>query len=343
MLGDLEESRARVRVRLDQEKTLLFWQWGRRIHRYEMRGTDRAKYGAQLIPKIAERIGYSDTVVKRMRVCSRFYRTEREIRRISAELRWSHIDNLLCVNEKRQRDLLTKQAIRNQWTVPQLRGQIRKLQVPLIGVGDEGASAKGSKKAKKFGPLKPRRGKLYTYQLELVTSVHTREPELRVDAGFKHREKVPLNGLSEPKAGQIVESARREIPGRGFEYTFRLDAHSKKRRYSYKALVLHVTDADTQTLDIDLGFGGNLEEKIRLKGIDAKEKGTTLGDEATEFVRTALSRVPFVVISTYYEGKFGRTLVDLFYNEGTNDAAEVLRTGTCLNQQLLDLGYAVRM
>ena len=64
---------------------------------------------------------------------------------------------------------------------------------------------------------------------------------------------------------------------------------------------------------------------------------------ALAYVKKVLGRVPFVAVTTYYGDKFGRTLIDLFYLPGTDDREKVLREGKYLNQELLDLGLAVRV
>lgn len=100
-------------------------------------------------------------------------------------------------------------------------------------------------------------------------------------------------------------------------------------------------DDDTLWTDVDLGFRFWTTRKLRLRGIDAAE--IEKGEEASDFVRRALARVPFVVITCSGRDKFDRTLTDLFYLEGASDKEKVLQEGIFLNQELLDRGLARRV
>ena len=104
--------------------------------------------------------------------------------------------------------------------------------------------------------------------------------------------------------------------------------------YEYKAIVRKIYDADTVTLDIDLGFYTWIHsQSCRLLGINAPE---VTGIEKPQGIisRDALrSWIPLgseVTIKTYKDDsdKYGRWLVEIFY-EGVN-----------INQRLLNEGFA---
>ena len=120
-----------------------------------------------------------------------------------------------------------------------------------------------------------------------------------------------------------------------------------QRLYTYAAKVLRVIDADTMFLEIDVGFCTKMEHKVRLRGINAPEKGTKKGDEAKAFVERELlsgeSEDPVVIRSYKTSEKFGRYLVDLWYLKGETDKECVLAEGQLLNQVLLDEGYAYKV
>jgi len=105
--------------------------------------------------------------------------------------------------------------------------------------------------------------------------------------------------------------------------------------FEYEAKVLSVYDADTCTLLIDVGFDIFLKEKCRLYGIDTPEIRTKnlrekeLGLKARDFVRQLILKQT-VKIFTYKEGKFGRYLVDIYYDDQK------------INDVLIDMGYARR-
>mgnify|MGYP001180110611 CR=1 FL=1 len=97
--------------------------------------------------------------------------------------------------------------------------------------------------------------------------------------------------------------------------------------YEYKALVTKVYDADTITVDIDLGFGVVLKkQKIRLKGINAPEvRGAErkLGIISRDELRKRILDKQ-VIIKTYRDkkGKYGRWLASVHVSgsdESIND------------------------
>lgn len=83
-----------------------------------------------------------------------------------------------------------------------------------------------------------------------------------------------------------------------------------KHLYQYRAAVIDVTDGDTLTAMIDLGFGVFLERKVRLYGIDTPELSTNkkaaLGskDRLEELVKGKT----VLLIAVKHEDKFGRFL-----------------------------------
>jgi len=103
--------------------------------------------------------------------------------------------------------------------------------------------------------------------------------------------------------------------------------------YRYNAKVLDVYDGDTMTLLIDVGFNIHLKEKVRLTGIDTPEIRTSStrekihGIHVRDYLREMLLG-NIVEIETTKEGKFGRYLVDVFYED------------LHINQHLIDRGDA---
>jgi len=101
--------------------------------------------------------------------------------------------------------------------------------------------------------------------------------------------------------------------------------------YNYRARVISIYDADTMTLEIDLGFHIKITEKVRLMGIDTPElrtknkKEKKLGYEARDYLRELILNKE-VIINTEKKGKFGRYLVDVYYDD-ININNELIRKG----------------
>lgn len=126
--------------------------------------------------------------------------------------------------------------------------------------------------------------------------------------------------------------------------TYRLAAASGRQAwlYTFRAEVKEVVDGDTLWVVIDCGFRVWVEQKLRLRGLDAPELSTATGRRTRAFVEEALGQAEFVVLSTQRTDKYDRYLADLFYRPGEPDPQRVLADGVYLNQQLLDEGWAQR-
>jgi micrococcal nuclease len=100
----------------------------------------------------------------------------------------------------------------------------------------------------------------------------------------------------------------------------------------YQAKVIDIYDADTFTVQIDLGFHLVMTETVRLYGIDTPElrtkngKEKKLGYEAKNFASNLLLNKT-VNMEIYDEDKYGRYLVDVRLGD------------TTLTQELIKAGY----
>ena len=109
------------------------------------------------------------------------------------------------------------------------------------------------------------------------------------------------------------------------------------KMYNYKIKKINkVVDGDTVDLDIDLGFGLTITQRVRLKGINAAETRTldlqekSKGLVAKEWLKNELSKQGEWSIQTFKEDKYGRILGVLNYS---NDSISV-------NQKMLNEGIA---
>ena len=106
--------------------------------------------------------------------------------------------------------------------------------------------------------------------------------------------------------------------------------------YEYKSIVTSVYDADTITVNIDLGFGiWTFKQKVRLYGIDAPEmRGPERADgiESRDWLREKILDKK-IVLKTKKDktGKFGRWIGDVYL-----PGEEI-----SLNEQMVSNGLAV--
>lgn len=112
---------------VDHERTLMYWQIGRRIFEEEQQGKDRADYGNYLTKFVAEQLepeygsGFSKRQIELFR---QFYRTFPIANTVYSQLSWSQYKLLLRLDNQDKRDFYIAETVKNNWTVRQLERQI---------------------------------------------------------------------------------------------------------------------------------------------------------------------------------------------------------------------------
>lgn len=108
-----------------------------------------------------------------------------------------------------------------------------------------------------------------------------------------------------------------------------------KPSYAYEAVVERVIDGDTIRAVIDVGFGTQVREKLRLRGLDCPEIETEEGKLASDFVKARLKPGSGILLKTTPSGdKYGRYVADVYF-------ADPKGREVYLNNLLLGEGLAV--
>ncbi|MBL7197219.1 MAG: thermonuclease family protein [Candidatus Omnitrophica bacterium] len=324
LLKNLKSTLIQGLKRIEQQRVKTYWQTGELISKYLLENKERAVYGESLFSRLSRDLKIDErTLYHTVAFFEAFPNLS-----AGSKLGWTHYRQLLSVEDRKKRDFLQKEAIQQGWDSCALGEAIRLYKLQLKDL----SPAPSPEPAAKLSLV---RGELYTYKLLKSDYLNLEQSDLLVDCGFSVWREVLLKGLSNPKEGEIVESAKTE---QGFK--FKYSSAKKNQLYTYKAFVEKVTDADTIWTHIDLGFYSHTRQKLRFRGIDAPEISTKKGQKAKEFVEATLSQVSFIIIKSTSLDKYGRPLSDIFYLEGESDPQKVLEKGTFLNRQLLDLGLA---
>ncbi|RSS97240.1 hypothetical protein EF903_01580 [Streptomyces sp. WAC05292] len=101
--------------------------------------------------------------------------------------------------------------------------------------------------------------------------------------------------------------------------------------FTYSATVMRTIDGDTLDLDVDLGFGIHLIQRVRLHGINTAEKSTAAGKEAAAWAQGWIdTNGPDFTVETHSKEKYGRYLATLTPARGQS-----------LNAALIEAGHAV--
>ncbi|MBN2718163.1 MAG: thermonuclease family protein, partial [Deltaproteobacteria bacterium] len=167
--------------------------------------------------------------------------------------------------------------------------------------------------------LSPRAGKTGLVKLERD---EFGAPDWVVNLGFNVRRRGLLKGGRTFAEGDIVSLKKG---------TRAMTADDGKTvRYCYDARVLKVVDGDTLALRIVLADGTLLDERIRLRGVDAAELLTPDGEAAAAFVGRRLQRGSQVRVHTFSSDRYGRYVGDVYYG----------KEWVWLNQELVEKGKA---
>jgi predicted nuclease of restriction endonuclease-like (RecB) superfamily len=132
LLGRISESyasgQARAAQAVNHHLTETYWEIGRQIVEFEQGGQARAAYGKALLDNLSRDLtlrhgkGFSRSNLSRFR---RFYLMFPIRAKASHELSWSHLVELLKIDDPLERSFYEKQAIREKWSVPELQRQKR--------------------------------------------------------------------------------------------------------------------------------------------------------------------------------------------------------------------------
>ncbi len=103
-----------------------YWSVGQYIVEFEQKGSEKAKYGISLIKELSKDLselhgkGFSISNLKRMR---QFYLAYPIGAKPSHQLSWSHYVELMKIEDKLERSFYEKQAILENWSIPELKRQ----------------------------------------------------------------------------------------------------------------------------------------------------------------------------------------------------------------------------
>ncbi len=297
------ESRLRIEQAVEQEKVREAWQTGKLIDEHVLQHKDRADYGKQVLVRLAKDLGTSQTELSFMLQFARAYPIDSPANKLS----WAHYRELLSFNDSKERDEIAAQAAREGWGRDRVRQEVYRRQ----------ASKRPAEEIFSM-ILTAKPGKLQTYRI-VRAQAGKYKGQLVIDLGFSNYYRPEQKLRFEE--GDIVQVVKGKLK--------KLDGGSEADRYMYEADIFKVIDADTFTAVIDLGFGFNTVQKLRLRGLDAPEMESAEGKEAKEFLEHQLSFPRSqVLIRTSKSDKYDRYLADLFVD------------GEYVNQKLVERGFA---
>jgi predicted nuclease of restriction endonuclease-like (RecB) superfamily len=133
LFGDIseliEQARAKTAVAVNSELVILYWSVGQLL-RNEVLGGERAEYGQAVVKRLAARLaerygrGWSRQNLERMIRFASWIPDSEKCSTLSGKLGWSHIVELLLLNDTDEREFYAAHAAHERWSVRTLRERI---------------------------------------------------------------------------------------------------------------------------------------------------------------------------------------------------------------------------
>ncbi|MCM1185498.1 MAG: PDDEXK nuclease domain-containing protein [Lachnoclostridium sp.] len=131
MIVDIETlvntSKAELALSINKIMTVTYWNIGKYIVEFEQDGNAKAEYGKNLLSRISKELtlrlgkGYSRPNLNNMR---KFYLKYSNCQTVSDNLSWSHICELIKIDDELERSFYEKECIMENWNVRTLRRQM---------------------------------------------------------------------------------------------------------------------------------------------------------------------------------------------------------------------------
>ncbi|MBU0672437.1 MAG: DUF1016 family protein [Candidatus Margulisbacteria bacterium] len=123
----LQQAQQKVYQQVNSILVKTYWEIGSHIVIYEQNSKERAEYGSKLLDKLSKDLknrygkGFSRRNVLNMR---NFYQAYKKRQTVSAIFSWSHIVELISLEDSLARSFYEKECVANKWSVRELRRQI---------------------------------------------------------------------------------------------------------------------------------------------------------------------------------------------------------------------------
>lgn len=121
------ESREQAIRAVDQTRTIMYWNIGKRILEEEQSGKDRADYGTYLLKELSKALEPefgSSYSIRQLELMRQFYKVFPITSALRTQLSWTHYRFLIRIDNQSKREYYIHEAANNNWTARQLERQI---------------------------------------------------------------------------------------------------------------------------------------------------------------------------------------------------------------------------
>ncbi len=312
----ISKTEQNIVANVNREKVVMSWQIGKLVDEHLLEN-DSEKFRKKLLGELEKDTAITTRALYQMRA---FYKAYPALPKAENDLSWSHYRSLSSIASEETRLRLENLTITDKLGTDKLQSKISKIK-------REAKTRREENTTKKITKLFVKRGQVFTYKI--VTS----ERSTFVDLGFNIFSKIKTSFASET----LVESKKS-----GEKISLKKSVAKPQQLHTYKAYLDKVVDGDTLHVTLDLGFGIEHKEILRLAKINAPEMSTDEGQKSSEALQKILKDVKFLIVKTNKTDVYGRYVADVFFNENKEETnpQKVADTGIYLNQLLLDRGSA---
>jgi endonuclease YncB( thermonuclease family) len=301
---------------LERQKVLSYWSIGRKINTYLNAHQQPRGAVGQFYRNLSRDLQMSDRTLQQ---CEQFSRYFPKLK-VEKELKWSHYRFLLTEADPGKRAAWIKRIKKEKILADELR---LKLLPPAESDKTQISQFK-----------EPVRGKLYTYRLLRADDIENFEVPWFVDLGFAGRREAPSS--SAVLHNKNLYTSEKTEDG----YRLKVTDARVEELFTFRGKLRRVIDGDTLLVNVDQGFSCWIEQRLRLKGIDAPELSTLAGERAKKWVEDELKDCRNLVVKTYKSDRWDRYLVDVFYIPEETDLNRIAAEGTWLNGRMVEAGVA---
>lgn len=129
IVGLIDSARTKVATVVNQELTLLYWNIGKKINE-DILNNERADYGKKIIPELSNSLttiygkGFNKRNIQNFVKLNFIFQDQNILHTLCAKLSWSHIRNIIYIENAIKREFYIQTAIHERWSVRTLQERI---------------------------------------------------------------------------------------------------------------------------------------------------------------------------------------------------------------------------
>ena len=128
----IEQSKRQVAISVNATMSMLYWQIGKKIND-KILHNKRAEYGKTIVVTLSRQLemeygnSFSEKSLRRMTQFAEVFHNQEDVLNLTRQLSWSHIKELIPIDEPLRREFYTHLCIHENWSVRTFRERIKSM------------------------------------------------------------------------------------------------------------------------------------------------------------------------------------------------------------------------